>query len=483
MQPLPRDYRAQRIIGQVDPRIAQGILDKHGPFHAEGPAAAEFVPAAAGQFAQLSKVLVGNLLGQRNVWIVRKRLLEGQKIRVHGGMHPVKLVGSRSHLYINHIGDRKNPDAVQFDVEGRPALQDGPNPRGGRLPAHRQRPRGQNADVGVRVVVGNQLLPKIVQEPAEGFGDVDDQSENVQPLLDRGAAAPSIRIGIHALSILTRIVVICTSLRRKLPNHLLPSRMMTTPASETNPLVSIEFPIPFDRVRAAQVEPAIAVLLEPHASACKPSPPSPAPAPSKHHARSGRAHRTARLRRGGGAPPGIRGHLPRTARGLQRRRAAKSAHFIPGIPLDSGLWRSIQAFAATPEAGGLAGERRRFLHKTVEAFRRHGADLDAEGKRRLEAIDVEPTTLTTKFSENVLDSTNAFELMIADEANWPVCPRARATPPARAPPARAAKAGASPCTRPDYFALMTYLDDAAIRRQVYQAHCVRATSGAGTTVS
>ena len=64
--------------------------------------------------------------------------------------------------------------------------------------------------MSVRVIVRHQFFPKIVQEPAEGIGDVDDQSENVQPLLDRGAAAPPIRIGIHALSILTRIVVICT---------------------------------------------------------------------------------------------------------------------------------------------------------------------------------------------------------------------------------------------------------------------------------
>ena len=64
----------------------------------------------------------------------------------------------------------------------------------------------------------------------------------------------------------------------------------------------------------------------------------------------------------------------------------------------------------------LTGERRRFLHKTVDTFRRHGADLDPAGKKRLEAIDVELTQITTKFAENVLDSTNAFELVITNES-------------------------------------------------------------------
>ena len=52
----------------------------------------------------------------------------------------------------------------------------------------------------------------------------------------------------------------------------------------------------------------------------------------------------------------------------------------------------------------------------MDAFRRHGADLDPAGKTRLEAIDVESDRLTTKFSENVLDATNAFELIIDREA-------------------------------------------------------------------
>src|SRR4029077_10183787 len=86
--------------------------------------------------------------------------------------------------------------------------------------------------------------------------------------------------------------------------------------------------------------------------------------------------------------------------------------FNTGIPLNAGLWSRIKDFAATSEAESLAGERRRFLTKTVDTFRRHGADLDPAGKQRLEEIDVELTKVTTKFGENVLDSTNAFELIV-----------------------------------------------------------------------
>ena len=112
---------------------------------------------------------------------------------------------------------------------------------------------------------------------------------------------------------------------------------------------------------------------------------------------------------------GVVRHLESVATYPELRAAFNAAQpevsaFYTGIPLDAGLWSNIKAYAATPEAAQLTGARRRFLHKTIETFRRHGADLEPAGKKRLEEIDVELTQITTKFAENVLDSTNAFEL-------------------------------------------------------------------------
>ena len=122
--------------------------------------------------------------------------------------------------------------------------------------------------------------------------------------------------------------------------------------------------------------------------------------------------------------------------------------FYTCIPLNAGLWRNIKEYAATDEARVLTGARRRFLQKTLDDFRRHGADLDPAGKARLEEIDVELTKLTTKFSENVLDSTNALELIITEEGNWPGCRRARWPPRARALSRRSWRAVASRFRRP-----------------------------------
>jgi oligopeptidase A len=153
------------------------------------------------------------------------------------------------------------------------------------------------------------------------------------------------------------------------------------------------------------------------------------------------------------------------------------AEFYSGVPLDEGLWSALKEYSATAEGASLTGERRRFLRKTIDTFRRHGADLDPAGKERLKALDVELTQLTTKFAENVLDSTNAFELIIENEADLAgLPPTARVA--ARESAARKSIGGwRFTLHAPDYFAIMTYLENAGIRRQVYDAYSVRASEG------
>ena len=153
------------------------------------------------------------------------------------------------------------------------------------------------------------------------------------------------------------------------------------------------------------------------------------------------------------------------------------SEFYSSLPLNEGLWRAVQGYAQTEEARNLAGVRKRFLEKTMDNFRRHGAELDAPGKKRIAEIDVELTKQTIRFAENVLDSTNQYEWVITDErqlAGLPESARAMARSSA------ASKGLPEPSWRftlqgPSYLAVMTYLDDAELRRKVYEAFINRAT--------
>jgi len=243
----------------------------------------------------------------------------------------------------------------------------------------------------------------------------------------------------------------------------------------TNPLLMVEFRVPFDRIRAEHVEPAVAQLLEDARAALERLAVHEFP----------RTYDNTLGALDDFIEPldwamGVIRHLESVATYPEFRAAFNKVQgevsaFYTGIPLNAGLWKNVKDFAGSTDAAALTGERRRYLHKTVDSFRRHGADLDAAGKKRLEEIDVELTRLTTKFAENVLDSTNAFELVISDEQDLAGLPPSAIASARQSAERKGLEGWRFTLHAPDYFAVMTYMDRAAIRRQVYEAFAVRAT--------
>ena len=90
--------------------------------------------------------------------------------------------------------------------------------------------------------------------------------------------------------------------------------------------------------------------------------------------------------------------------------------YFTSLTLDPEIWAVFKAYAATADARALTGVRRRFLDETMADFLENGADLPAAQKERLAAINAALAEKTQKYSENVLDSTNAWELFVEDEA-------------------------------------------------------------------
>ncbi|MEO7599477.1 MAG: M3 family peptidase, partial [Opitutus sp.] len=90
--------------------------------------------------------------------------------------------------------------------------------------------------------------------------------------------------------------------------------------------------------------------------------------------------------------------------------------FYSRIPLNAELWQRLKAFAESKAAGELTRIQQRFFNETVADFRQAGADLGSEQRTRLEVLQTELSQLTQKYSENVLDATNAWQLIVDDEA-------------------------------------------------------------------
>ena len=148
--------------------------------------------------------------------------------------------------------------------------------------------------------------------------------------------------------------------------------------------------------------------------------------------------------------------------------------FSASIPLRPALWARLKSFATTPAAAALPSVRSRFMVETLAEFREAGADLPAEGRARLEALQSELAQLTQRYSDNVLDATNAFQLVVEDESRLDGIPpharaRARADAAAKGIGTEERPAWRFTLHMPSAEPLMTYASDEALRREVWTA--------------
>ncbi|MEM9073423.1 MAG: M3 family metallopeptidase [Myxococcota bacterium] len=245
-----------------------------------------------------------------------------------------------------------------------------------------------------------------------------------------------------------------------------------------NPLLSIPFDIPFDRIHAEHIEPAVDQLIA--EARAKLDAIISVEGPRTYANTLGALEESTEAL---GVAVTVIGHLESVATSPELREAynqtrPKASEFWSSISLDAKLYAALVDYSKTDDAKALTGVKARLLKKTLDEFRRHGAELGDADKERLQAIDVELTKKTTSFSQNVLDATNEFELMIEDENGLAGLPES-----ARAASRQSAKSKGKEGWRftlqaPSLIAVLTYLDDASIREKLWRAHNTKATSGA-----
>ncbi len=245
-----------------------------------------------------------------------------------------------------------------------------------------------------------------------------------------------------------------------------------------NPLLRLSYDLPFDAIRPEHIEPGIRALLSNAEAAIEAVAAPTAGARTYDDTLEALESATEPLE----IAMTVVGHLESVASTPALREAYNAVQpdvsaFYARLPLNEGLWAALKSYAETDEAKGLQGPRRRFLDKTIADFRRHGADLDAAGKARLEAITRELAQVTSRFSQNVVDATSAFELLVDDRARLAGLPES-AIEAAREDARSKGKEGYRfTLHAPSYVPAMTYLDDAGLRETIWRAYDTRATSG------
>lgn len=184
---------------------------------------------------------------------------------------------------------------------------------------------------------------------------------------------------------------------------------------------------------------------------------------------------------------GLVGHLDSVCNSDELRDAHNEilpevSEFYARIPLDEGLWDLLKTFADTDAAKSLTGIEKRYFDETLADFKESGADLAETPKKRLEEIEAELAKATQKFSENVLDSTNAWELVIDDGSKLAGLPESAIDAALDNAKGKDLASDAKPAWRftlqaPSFMPVMEHLQDTAVRKTVWRGNSTVGRTG------
>ena len=144
------------------------------------------------------------------------------------------------------------------------------------------------------------------------------------------------------------------------------------------------------------------------------------------------------------------------------------------ITLDSELWESLQSFAESEQVSDLNPIDRRLFEETMLDFKEAGADWHEAKRKRLESISQELAQVTQKFSEQVLDATNEWKLVIRDEDKLTGLPEtareaARQTAIEKLGDTEGKEAWVFTLHTPSMLPVLQYLENDDIRKEVWAA--------------
>lgn len=177
---------------------------------------------------------------------------------------------------------------------------------------------------------------------------------------------------------------------------------------------------------------------------------------------------------------GVVGHLQSVVDTPVLRDAYNAA--LPGVTQlfidlsqNEALFAKYKALKASGAFNELSPVRRRIVERELRDFRLSGAELPEAERARVKAVGEKLSMLNQKFSENLLDATNAWDLTITDEQRLSGIPED-----AKALFAANAKAAGKDGWRitlhfPSYLPVMQYADDRSLRETLYRAFSTRAS--------
>jgi oligopeptidase A len=174
------------------------------------------------------------------------------------------------------------------------------------------------------------------------------------------------------------------------------------------------------------------------------------------------------------------GHLNAVMNSPELREAYNSAlpkitQYHTELGQHEGLYRRFKTLRSGTNWAALSPSQKKIIDNELRDFRLGGAELPPAGKQRYTEISDRLSSLTSRFSDNLLDATNAWSHLVTDAAELAGLPE-DAKEAARAAAEADKKAGWKfTLHAPSYLPVLQYADNAALRERLYRAYVTRAS--------
>jgi oligopeptidase A len=152
----------------------------------------------------------------------------------------------------------------------------------------------------------------------------------------------------------------------------------------------------------------------------------------------------------------------------------KVTQYYTELGQHQGLFEKFKQLEAAPDFARLSRAQRAIVEHELRDFRLGGAELSADRKTRFLEIREKLSALSSRFSDNLLDATNAFAHYVEHETGLAGIP-ADVVQAAREAAQQDGKPGWKfTLHAPSYLPVMQYADDRALRELMYRAYATRA---------
>ncbi|WP_429067806.1 oligopeptidase A [Aeromonas veronii] len=140
-----------------------------------------------------------------------------------------------------------------------------------------------------------------------------------------------------------------------------------------------------------------------------------------------------------------------------------------------GLYQAYLALSQSDDFPLLSGAQRKEIQNTLRDFRLSGIGLPAEAQQRYGEIQARLSELASRFSNNVLDATQGWHKLVADEAELAGLPDSLRAAARQMAELKGKEGWLFTLDIPSYLPVMMYADNRELRAEMYEAFTTRAS--------